>query len=107
MGKAQRQKGARGELEFAALLRTHGFEARRHGRHFHGLEGHDHCDVEHNVPGVHFEVKRQERVDVWSWYDQAVEGAKEGQIPVVAFRKNRRPFYVILSADDFLSLFPK
>jgi hypothetical protein len=104
LGKSQRQKGARGELEFAALLRKHGFEARRHGRHFHDPEKHEHCDVEHNVPGIHFEVKRREKVDVWSWIDQADREKKEGEKSVVAFRKNRRKWHFLMDEETFFYL---
>lgn len=94
-----RAKGARGEREFAAFLREHGFEARR-GQQFSGSP--DSPDVVHNIPGLHVEVKRQERWEPEKWYAQAVRDASPDEVPVVAMKKNRGEWMVMLSADDFL-----
>ena len=52
-----RAKGARGEREFAAFMREHGYEAHR-GQQFAGSA--DSPDVVHSIPGIHIEVKRVE-----------------------------------------------
>jgi hypothetical protein len=102
LGKAQRIKGSRGELEAAKLLQRYGFDGKRHGRHFHGLGGHLHEDVTHSIPNRHIEVKRCERVDVWSWEDQAKAGAN-GKLWAVLFRKNRRKWKILVDAEDWLA----
>lgn len=100
MGKHSRDKGARGEREFAELLRGHGIEAER-GRQHSG--GSDSPDVRHALNGLHFEVKRCERLQLWQALEQAQADAGE-RVPVVAHRSNRRSWVVVLSADDFLCL---
>ena len=93
------QKGKVGEREWRDVLREKGFEARR-GRQFSGSE--DSPDVVSNLP-FHFEVKRVEALNI----DKAVEQAQRDcgkKVPVVAHRKNKRPWLVTMLAEDWLSL---
>lgn len=97
-----RAKGCRGELEFAAVLKEAGFEARR-GQQFSG--GGDSPDVISNVPGVHWEVKRVESGNLYNWFHQARRDSLEtGNIPVVAHRKNGKEWLAILNVEDLLEL---
>lgn len=95
-----RDKGIRGELEFAAYLRERGFGARR-GQQFSG--GGDSPDVVHSIPGVHLEVKRVEQFRLYDAVEQAVADAG-GKMPVVVHRKNRCEWVAILRIDDLLEL---
>jgi len=55
-----KQKGSRGEREAAGVIaEVFGCEARR-GQQFAG--GKDSPDVIHSIPGVHFEIKRVEKL---------------------------------------------
>ena len=77
-----REKGKRGEREFAAYCREQGYQVRR-GQQYNGIEGED-CV---GLPGVHIEVKRVERLNI----EQAMLQSKtdaNGKIPIVAHRKN-------------------
>ena len=95
-----RDKGKRGELEFAAYLRERGFEARR-GQQFSG--GGDSPDVVHSIPGVHLEVKRVEQFRLYDAVEQAVADAGD-KMPVVVHRRNRGEWVAILHVDDLLEL---
>ena len=101
-----RAKGARGELEFAALLKSHGFEARR-GQQFSG--GGESPDVVSNVPGVHWEVKRVEAGNPYVWLKQACRDCMEniGVMPVVAHRRSNENWMAILPMEAFLDLVKK
>jgi Holliday junction resolvase len=99
-GKASRDKGARREREFAELLREYGFEAHR-GRQYHGGPGSP--DVVSDVPGVHFEVKGVEKLNLHAALDQAI-GDCDGTIPIVAFKKSRRDWVAILRMSDMLNI---
>lgn len=96
-----RQKGKRGELEFAHFLKARNIAARR-GQQFHGGPGSP--DVVTNLTGVHFEVKRVEAGNPYVWLDQATDDASPGDIPVVAHRKNDRIWVAILPMEDLLNL---
>lgn len=98
------QKGKVGEREVAALLREHGFEARR-GQQFAG--GGDSPDVVHDIPGVHIEVKRTERFLLWDALAQAGRDAPAGHTPIVLHRMNNRPWVAVLDAKALLALLGK
>lgn len=100
MGKLSRDKGKRGELEVAELLRWFGFEARR-GQQHHGGPGSP--DVVHDIPNVHLEVKRTERLQLYEALEQATAEAG-GRVPVVLHRRNGKPWVAVLPADSFLNL---
>jgi len=94
-----RQKGARGEREWAAFLRSHGYAARR-GQQYSGNP--DAPDVVTDLP-FYFEVKRVERLNIYDAIDQARRDAG-GQLPVVAHRKNHCDWLVTMRADDWMAL---
>lgn len=97
-----RSKGKRGELELAAFLRKHGYEAVR-GQQFKG--GGDSPDVVHNIPGVHIECKRVEHGSMYRWLSQAKKDAlKSGRIPLVCHRRNQGEWIAILPLGDLLTM---
>lgn len=96
-----RAKGKAGELELAAFLREHGWDARR-GQQFSG--GTDSPDIVHDIPGVHIECKRVEAGNPYKWLHQAARDAC-GRVPVVAHRKSREEWVAILPLDALLELF--
>src|SRR3990167_7906811 len=85
MSAKERRKGAAGELEVAKILQAHGFNARR-TPNSGGLSWRG--DIA-GVPGYVIEVKRQERLAVPAWLDQAYAAARGGEIPVVVFRRSK------------------
>jgi Holliday junction resolvase len=100
-GRKSRDKGQRGEREFAAELQTlFGIHARR-GVQYHG--GADSPDVISDFADVHFEVKRCERLSLYPAMQQAVEDAGE-KIPVVCHKQNRKEWLVVVRLDDLPKL---
>ena len=96
-----KQKGKRGELEFAQLLRDHGWTDARRGQQYSGIEGRDVL----GLPGCHIEVKRVERLNVDLAMDQAIRDAKKDcALPIVAHRRNNKAWLVTMTAADFLNL---
>ena len=96
-----RAKGCRGEREWRDQLREAGFSAWR-GQQFSG--GSDSPDVVcPSLPSIHWEVKRVEAGNPYSWIVQATDDAGK-KIPVVAHKRNSRPWLVILSAENFLDI---
>jgi Holliday junction resolvase len=96
MGASSRRKGANGERDFRNLLRAFGFACDR--------DGTEHGDLRHDVPGVHFEVKRRETLALPQWIRQAEEDADARDVAVVAFRQSRQPWRVVVEAEEFLRL---
>jgi len=95
MPRAQRDKGKRGEREVAAVLREHGFRARRDGR----LE----ADLAHDVDGYHFEVRRRETLALPAWTRDA-EQAAEGRVPIVVYRRSGEPWRAVIPLDELARL---
>jgi len=96
-----RQKGAAGEREFAKYLRDRGIEARR-GQQYSGSP--DSPDVVSDLSGVHWEVKRTERINGYTALDQAQVDSGQGEVPIVAHRRNGRPWMAMLAMDDLMPL---
>ena len=91
-----RRKGKVGEREFAALLREHGFDARR-GVQFAG--GADSPDVvSEALRFLHIEVKRTQALNLVDACAQA-EGDCGGKPWIVAHRRNRKPWFITMDAD--------
>jgi hypothetical protein len=103
MGRAQRQKGKRGERETAARFREiFGDGVRRGWQTRHGHDDPDICGVPFLV-----ENKRHKKVNVRAAVAQALaDKEKSGDkrpILVVAHEDQRKPLAVML-LDDFLEL---
>jgi len=99
-----KNKGKVGEREIAQIL-THqgGWEARRTG-FMQSQQNHGAADVECKALPIHWEVKRTEKVSLHDWIAQAKGGAKDAEIPVIAWRKNNAPWYAILPLDDLIEI---
>ncbi|HNT14168.1 MAG TPA: hypothetical protein PKO21_04820 [Verrucomicrobiota bacterium] len=109
-----RDKGKRGEREFAALLRENGFDARR-GQQFSGSP--DSPDVVSDaLAWLHVEVKRVQNLNLTDACAQAerdqtgsglnaADAAKPKKLAwIVAHRRNRSPWLITMRAETFFRL---
>lgn len=96
-----RDKGARGEREWAEVCRAGGMAEACRGRQYRG--GADSPDVS-GTGCFHFEVKRNEALRLYPAMEQAIEDCPVGKVPVVAHRKSRKDWLVVLRAEDFFKL---
>lgn len=99
MGKSQREKGKRGEREFAALCKQHGYDARR-GQQYSGVDGEDVV----GLPGIHIECKRVEKLNLYDAMAQSIRDAKTN-IPIVAHRRNNAEWLITMRADDWFAIY--
>lgn len=97
-----RSKGASGEREFAKLLRKHGYEAERGCQHSGGK---DSPDVKTNMPNIHWEVKRTERLRLHDALEQSKRDAGDDEMAVVAYRRNHADWLVIQPFDEWIELY--
>ncbi len=98
-----KQKGKRGELELAAVLRDHGLPARR-GVQYCGKQEEGQADLV-GLPGIHVECKRTERLDLEGAMAQATRDSKEDDLPAVFHRKSRRGWLVTMRLSDWLKIY--
>ena len=101
MGKAQREKGKRGELELAKLFREYGYDARR-GQQYCGAAGN--ADVI-GLPGIHVECKRVEKLNLLDAMAQAVHDALAGRLPAVFHRRDRCEWLVTMRLTDWMEIY--
>jgi hypothetical protein len=95
-----KQKGARGERQWAKFCRDQGFADCRRGQQYNGLDGEDVV----GLPEIHVEVKRVERLNINDAMFQSQCDA-QGKIPIVAHRKNDDVWLVTMNAYDWFKLY--
>lgn len=95
-----RNKGKRGELEFAKLCQKQGYTKSRRGQQYSGIEGEDVV----GLPGIHVEVKRVESLNIEKALQQAIRDAGD-LIPIVAHRKNREDWKITMPAAFWFELY--
>ena len=96
-----RRKGKAGELEASHYLTALFDLPVRRGVQYSG--GHDSADI-FGLEGLHFEVKRTERLSLYDAVKQAQQDAGPDEVPLVLHRRSRKPWLVILAADDLIKL---
>jgi hypothetical protein len=101
MGSMSRRKGAAGEREAAAVLNEVLGTHLHRGRQFHGP---DSPDLAGDMPGLHVEVKRVERLALYPAMCQARRDAAPDQVPVVMHRANNRPWLICVEVADLIRL---
>lgn len=99
--KNSRAKGARGERELSNLLKSHGYNTRR-GQQYCGANGD--ADVV-GLDGIHIEVKRVERLNLYHAMEQAKRDKKDEEKPTVFHRKDRSEWLVTMTFEDWMKLY--
>jgi len=92
MANKARTKGHNGELELARLINEIlPLDAKRN------LTQVRDGGADINLEGLCVEVKRQETLNLNTWWDQVCRAADDsGGVPVLAYRQNRRPWNFVL-----------
>lgn len=98
-----RNKGKRGEGMLRDFLNAHGYDTRR-GQQYCGANGD--ADVV-GIDGMHIECKFTETLKPYDFVKQARDDAREDEIPVVFAKRSRRPWLVIMDANDFMELWKR
>ena len=104
MAVNSKRKGAAGERELAHKLNEYGYNTRRSVQ-YNGKADDGKADLV-NLPGIHIECKRVERLNVSEAMAQAVNDAK-GEMPTVFHRKNHCEWLVTVRLSDWIELYKK
>jgi Holliday junction resolvase len=96
-----KQKGKRGELELANVLKKWGYDCHR-GQQFKGTP--DSPDII-GLPGIHIECKRVQALNLDKAMEQATNERKPSEWPTVFHRKNGQPWMVTMRLDDWMVLY--
>lgn len=102
MGGKSTRKGAAGEREVMAILREHGYSVERGGTQSYGQRP----DL-YGLDGVHMEIKRCERAQIWEWMQQSQRDAQKfgDGVPSVLFRRSRSKWLICMELSDFLAFY--
>lgn len=102
MGKASREKGARGERMWRDVCRAEGYDAARGCQLFQ--KGSEIADVV-GLPGIHQEVKFCEKLSLRDWVNQSAADARGNELPIVAHKKSREGWLVTMRAADWFTIY--
>ena len=102
MGKMSKRKGAVGEREAAAKLNDVLGTRFHRGRQYQGGPGSP--DLAGDLPGLHVEVKRCERLSLYRAMAQARRDASVDQVPAVIHRANGRGWLLVVAVEDLIRL---
>lgn len=98
-GRKSRRKGKTGERELVHLARDNGCPDAERDWKTPQLDG----DIG-GVPGAHIEGRFRERIDIVAWSHEVEDKARNGNIPIVAYRKSREPWRASLPFADLIRL---
>lgn len=98
-----KEKGKRGELEISKILRSYGYDTRRSVQ-YSGANGD--ADVV-GVPGIHLEIKRVEKLNIYDAMEQSIRDSLEDETPVVMHRKNGKKWLVTMQLDDWMMMYER
>lgn len=98
-----KQKGKRGENEICRVLKQYGFDCRRSVQ-YNGKAEEGQADIV-GLTGIHAEIKRVERLNLYDAMAQAIHDAKDGELPTVFHRKNHSEWLVTMRLPDWMDLY--
>lgn len=100
-GRSSQRKGAGGERELAKAFQVAGISATRGGKMYGATP-----DVL-GIPGIHPEVKRTEKFQLYAALEQAQrDSVRFGDgVPVVFHRSNRHPWVAVMALSDWLQMY--
>lgn len=102
MSRMSKRKGAAGEREAAEKLNEVLGTRFHRGRQYHG--GPESPDLAGDLPGLHVEVKRCERLRLYEALTQARQDASVSQVPAVMHRANNKPWLIVVQVEDLIRL---
>ena len=94
-------KGNRGEREAAKKLREYGYDVRRTVQYC----GANHDGDLEGLAGVHLEIKRVERLNIYDAISQSRRDARQNELPVVMHRKHNCEWLVTMTLEDWIKLY--
>jgi len=104
MGKAQKDRGTRGEILWRDECHKAGFENVQRGGQLPYQKGGELADVI-GLYGIHQEVKFTERLNVRQAVEQSIRDCQAGEYPIVAHKTARKEFLVTMRAGDWFKLY--
>lgn len=102
---SKRAKGARAERAVAEAYRRYDIDPKATRMPMSGAMAWHKGDV--NKPNDYKyidEVKNQEKILFWKWWEQAQSQASMSQVPVLHITSNNRPIITCMDLEDYMDL---
>lgn len=102
---SKKAKGNRAEKKVAEAYRRYGIDKKARRMPMSGAMTHFKGDIwKPNDHQYIDEVKNQERVQIWKFWEQTISQASMGQIPILHITGNHRPVLTVMYMDDYMNL---
>ena len=102
---SKKAKGKRAEKKVAEAYRRYDIDKTARPMPMSGAMTHFKGDIwKKNDYGYCDEVKNQERVQLWKFWDQTTSQASMAQVPVLHITGNHRPILTVLDMEDYMNL---
>ena len=98
-----KRKGKNGELEIVKILKDRGYDVRRSVQ-YNGAAEDGQADVV-GLPGIHIEVKRAEKLNIYDAVSQAIHDCDALHMPAVFHRRNNRSWLVTMPLSYWLTVY--
>lgn len=100
----RKQKGSRGERALRDVWKKHGYEDAHRSQQYSG-KGESSADIEGIDPRLHIECKvGYTYKTIYDFMKQAVRDSKEGEIPIVNCKMDRKEWLCIMRLEDFIEI---
>lgn len=99
----RKKKGNRGELEWANFCKKKGFDVKR-SQQYCGTSNSADCI---GLPGIHQEIKYTEKLRIYDALSQAKKDSSRKNFPIVAHRKKRQKWVIVMDANNWFELYKK
>lgn len=103
--KGRKEKGSRAERKVAEAYRHYGIDPKATRMPMSGAMAWHKGDI--NKPNDYQyvdEVKAQEAIKFWPFWEQAVSQATNGRTPVLHITSNNRPILTVISLETYMDL---
>lgn len=102
-GRSAKRKGKEYELKIARLLRSSGLDKEARRSFQSGANWSWKSDIYTSLDFA-IEIKKQEKVSIWQWWEQAETQRKPYKPPVLIFSSDFRPDLVVMNLNDWINL---
>lgn len=102
---SKKAKGNRAERKVAEAYRRYDIDPKATRMPMSGAMAFHKGDIlKPNDYGYIDEVKCQEKVQIWKFWEQATSQASMSQVPVLHITGNNRPILTVLDMEDYMAL---
>src|SRR3990167_4003960 len=98
-----KRKGSKFELKFAKILRSSGLDKKARRSFMSGATWSWKSDI-YSKLNYAFELKKQEIIHLWKWWEQAESQRKPYKPPVLVISSNNRPILCTMKLEDWINL---